>query len=135
MSCLNIGDWEISLGKVGVDDDIGDDGCELTFIVELSMFVVLSDLLILYISIVYRYDIRFNCSRGSIAELLLNLIPDSLKSKYRNYENLIKKYINVEWSKLFTSVCLKENLWSSYTNYTTLKIIVELRENTNLYVL
>ena len=51
---------------------------------------------------------------------LLNLLPDSLKSKYRNYENLIKKYINVEWSKLFTSVCLKENLWSSYTNYTTL---------------
>ena len=47
---------------------------------------------------------------------LLNLLPDSLKSKYRKYENLIKKYINAEWSKLFNNVCLKENLWPSYTN-------------------
>ena len=46
---------------------------------------------------------------------LLNSLPDTLKSKYRNYESLIKKYINAEWSKLFNSVCLKENLWPSYT--------------------
>ena len=37
---------------------------------------------------------------------LLNSLPDTLKSKY----------INAEWSKLFNSVCLKENLWPSYTN-------------------
>ena len=48
---------------------------------------------------------------------LLNSLPDTLKSKYRNYESLIKKYINAEWSKLFNSVCLKENLWPSYTNF------------------
>ena len=52
---------------------------------------------------------------------LLNLIPDSLKSKYRNYENLIKKYMNAELSKLFNSVSLKENLWPSYTYYNKLK--------------
>ena len=39
---------------------------------------------------------------------LLNSLPDNLRSKYRNYESLIKKYINAEWSKLFNSVCLKE---------------------------
>ena len=47
---------------------------------------------------------------------LLNSLPDSLKSKYRNYESITKKYINVEWFKLFNSVGLKENLWPSYTN-------------------
>ena len=39
---------------------------------------------------------------------LLNSLPDTLKSKYRNYESLNKKYINAEWSRLFNSVCLKD---------------------------
>ena len=39
---------------------------------------------------------------------LLNSLPDTLKTKYRNYESFIKKYINAEWSKLFNSVCLDE---------------------------
>ena len=37
--------------------------------------------------------------------------------KYRKYENLVKKYINAEWSKLFNSICLNENLWPTYTNF------------------
>ena len=48
---------------------------------------------------------------------LLNSLPNNLKIKYRNYENLVKKFINAEWSKLFNSTCLKENLWPTYTNF------------------
>ena len=40
---------------------------------------------------------------------LLNSLPEILKLKYINYKNLVKKYINAEWSKLFNSTCLKEN--------------------------
>ena len=47
---------------------------------------------------------------------LLDSLPNILKMKYRKYENLVKKYINAEWSKLFNSICLKENLWPTYTN-------------------
>ena len=107
MSCLNIGDWEISLGKVGVDDDIGDDGCELTFIVELSMFVVLSDLLILYISIVYRYDIRFNCSGGSVGHFTIN------------------KGFNVIVYKSITVIIIDQNLFNVF--YFNVEIVPRLR--------
>ena len=47
---------------------------------------------------------------------LLDSLPNILKMKYRKYENLVKKYINAEWSKLFNSICVKENLWPTYTN-------------------
>ena len=48
--CLNIGDWEIWLGcdKIGIGDDIVGDDWEFTCIVELSMFVVLSEWLLLW---------------------------------------------------------------------------------------
>ena len=39
---------------------------------------------------------------------LLNLIPQPMKNIYRKYENLIKKVINAEWSKVFDHTCLKE---------------------------
>ena len=41
---------------------------------------------------------------------LLDSLPYILKMKYRNYENLVKKYINAEWSKLFNSICLKSKI-------------------------
>ena len=46
---------------------------------------------------------------------LLNLIPQPMKNIYRKYENLIKKVINAEWSKVFNHTCLKEFLWPTYT--------------------
>ena len=46
---------------------------------------------------------------------LLSLLPDSIKLMYRKYENLIKKVINAEWSKVFNRTCLKEYLWPTYT--------------------
>ena len=42
---------------------------------------------------------------------LLNTIPENMKLIYRKYETVIKKVINAEWSKVFNSTCLKENLW------------------------
>ena len=39
---------------------------------------------------------------------LLSLLPDSMKLMYRKYENLIKKVINAEWSKVFNRTCLKK---------------------------
>ena len=46
---------------------------------------------------------------------LLSLLPDSMKLMYRKYENLIKKVINAEWSKVFNRTCLKEYLWPTYS--------------------
>ena len=48
---------------------------------------------------------------------ILNLIPLPMKCLYRRYENLIKKVINAEWSKVFNHTCLKEYLWPTYTQY------------------
>ena len=48
---------------------------------------------------------------------LLNLIPQPMKNIYRKYENLIKKVINAEWSKVFNHTCLKEFLWPTYTKF------------------
>ena len=51
---------------------------------------------------------------------LLSLLPDSMKLMYRKYENLIKKVINAEWSKVFNRTCLKEYLWPTYTKISNL---------------
>ena len=45
---------------------------------------------------------------------ILNLIPLPMKCLYRRYENLIKKVINAEWSKVFNHTCLKEYLNDNY---------------------
>ena len=48
---------------------------------------------------------------------LLNSLPDIMKLKYRNCEKLVKKCINAEWSKVFNSTCLEENVWPTYTKF------------------
>ena len=48
---------------------------------------------------------------------LLSLVPDSMKIIYRKYENVIKKVINANWSKVFNHTCLKEYLWPTYTKF------------------
>ena len=48
---------------------------------------------------------------------LLNLVSPQLKKHLRTIENVSNKIINRLWSKTFNKVCLKENIWPSYTQY------------------
>ena len=50
---------------------------------------------------------------------LLSLVPESMKNIYRKYENVIKKVINANWSKVFNHTCLKEYLWPTYTKFSS----------------
>ena len=77
------------------------------------MFVVLSDLLILYISIVYRYDIRFNCSRGSIGHFTIN------------------KGFNVIVYKRIAVIIIDQNLF--YAFYFNVEIIPSLRNFESMF--
>ena len=54
---------------------------------------------------------------------LLSLLPEPMKFLYRKYENVIKKFINAEWSKVFNRTCLKEYLWPTYTKLWEYQII------------
>ena len=38
---------------------------------------------------------------------LLSLLPEPMKFLYRKYENVIEKFINAEWSKVFNRTFLK----------------------------
>ena len=51
----------------------------------------------------------------TIGELLYQCNLES-KNIFRNYEKINKKIIDAEWSKTFNEVCIKENLWPTYTN-------------------
>ena len=42
---------------------------------------------------------------------LLSLLPEPMKFLYRKYENVIKKVINAEWSKIFNRICLEKKLY------------------------
>ena len=64
---------------------------------------------------------------------LLSLLPDSMKLMYRKYENLIKKVINAEWSKVFNRTCLKEYLWPTYTKIRNHDPALRNDETTNEY--
>ena len=46
---------------------------------------------------------------------LLNQVSPQLKKHLRTIENVSNKIINRLWSKTFNKVCLKENIWPSYT--------------------
>ena len=46
---------------------------------------------------------------------LLNSVSSELKKHLRTIENVSDKIIKREWSKTFNNVCLKENIWPTYT--------------------
>ena len=48
---------------------------------------------------------------------VLRNVPYQLRKLFRNKESLIKKIINLNWSKKFNETCLKENLLPSYTKF------------------
>ena len=54
-------------------------------------------------------------SMMTIGELLYQCNLES-KNIFRNYEKINKKIIDAEWSKTFNEVCIKEDLWPTYTN-------------------
>ena len=56
----------------------------------------------------------------NIGELLYQCNAEA-KLIFRKYEKINKKIIETNWSKTFNEVCLKEDLWPSYTNYHILK--------------
>ena len=47
---------------------------------------------------------------------LLNQVSPQLKKHLRTIENVSNKIINRLWSKTFNKVCLKENIWPTYTH-------------------
>ena len=46
---------------------------------------------------------------------LLHQLPQNLKIKVRQYENLCQKKIRNKWSLIFNDVCLMENIMPIYT--------------------
>ena len=46
---------------------------------------------------------------------LLYTVPDGLRSLYRQYEQIHKKWINAHWSIEFNSICIKENILPNYS--------------------
>ena len=51
----------------------------------------------------------------NIGELLFQCDIES-KNIFRKYERINKKIIESKWSRNFNEICLKENLWPTYTN-------------------
>ena len=51
----------------------------------------------------------------NIGELLFQCDIESRKI-FRKFEGINKKIIESNWSKNFNKICLKENLWPTYTN-------------------
>ena len=51
----------------------------------------------------------------NIGELLFQCDIESRKI-FRKFEGINKKIIESNWSKNFNEICLKENLWPTYTN-------------------
>ena len=48
---------------------------------------------------------------------LKNQLPQNLKIKVRQYENLCQKKIRNKWSLIFNDVCLIENIMPIYTKF------------------
>ena len=46
---------------------------------------------------------------------LLNAVPPRLKKHLRTIENVSDKIIKRNWSTTFNNICLRENLWPTYT--------------------
>ena len=51
----------------------------------------------------------------NIGELLFQCDVESLEL-FRKFERINKKIIDSKWSKNLNGICLKENLWPTYTN-------------------
>ena len=51
----------------------------------------------------------------NIGELLFQCDVES-RELFRKFERINKKIIDSKWSKNFNEICLKENLWPTYTN-------------------
>ena len=52
----------------------------------------------------------------SIGELLYQCDIEA-KNIFRKFEKINKKIIDAKWSKTFNEVCLKEDLWPTYTYF------------------
>ena len=48
---------------------------------------------------------------------LLHQVPNQVKNLYRKLENHHQKCIKNKWSWTFNTVCLKENLMPTFTNF------------------
>ena len=47
---------------------------------------------------------------------VIAILPNILKKYYRKYESIKKKIIDYKWSMTFNKVCIKNNLWPTFTN-------------------
>ena len=47
---------------------------------------------------------------------LLHSLPAELRTIFRQYENINKKFLNTKWSIEFNSICLIENILPNYSN-------------------